>query len=1648
MSLRLLSKPIAAVSAVALGLGMLVGAAGFTASHAADNTGITIVNPKIQASDRDLKVDPTDPVLKVGNVARLSFDWDASTADPRSGQSFTIGFGDNFLGAPTSASKIDTFDLVLPTGEIVGDCKLTQPTFVCTFNNKLDELRAKGGIEVKGSAKILVSAIRENNDSFVNMNLNGSITRVGLPRGEALVRPGMTPYTAVKLSKSLVPTAANQRNLGYTISFSVEKLNEDRLKRGLAPLAGDGQTIQTIVLEDTLGPGQELGNNITLNRMIEGTRKDEPTGAFLPAWVASPLASILKGSIAEGFTVTADPQDFPGKTAVNITLTGPFKTGVVYTVVPSVHANTSPKGVIYGYMYSNAVTDRDTGVGTRAERALNAAAQVTVTMKQGWATMTLGKEVSGTGLGHIVDPVSPYEFDIAFTLPGDGVAADFDQAYRDRVSNQQATFEAGLTQEWPGVTFNPDKKGGKGTLSVAAGVTPAALAALPAGTTITITEKDRALTPGAQWKNPVFSIDGVDSAPSATKSHTMVLADRQVAKIRVKNTVEKQKGRLAIRKTTAGDGGKGATHAYTFEYACSDGTTGAARGIQGNGTVYPVNGANGQPLELPVGTKCTIAEDVTKAVIEGLSLENPPALAKVEIQDGQQAVAEFHNVYVPGVTFSVTKKVVGADPGAKKFKLSYVCAKGDKEIAGTLAEVGANGTAQSSLVPAGSKCSITEDIADAAIAGFDLAFSGPNGASLDVTVGGANTIEVTNTYTPRHGSIKISKQVNGLDGTPEADRSFEISVSCPSLAQPKVVNLKNGESATVDGLLEGERCKIAEVDADITKMDRETVITPTFVTIKHNDGTDESVAKVAVTNTYTPKPGSLTVTKNLDVAIGTPFANEKFTINVSCDSNPAINETLSLGHDEKKTISNIPAGSVCTVTEDAPDKDGYTKRVELPADTTIRPGEESSVVVTNIYDEKPGTLVIRKVLNDPKGAITAGTTFPISYECGPAITGTVNLAANAEHRVENVPAGLTCTVTETPTAVDGFTPRVDIQGSPVEITRNAASTVTVTNSYDEKPGTLVITKKLVDPNGAIAQGTTFPISYNCGDGANMSGTVNLAADGEHRVENIPAGRTCTVSEAATKVDGFTETVNIQGSPVQITRNANASVTVTNTYTRDTGSLVIAKNLVAPDNAPFAGHEFEIGYSCDADGFRNKTVNVAGGNSVTVDGIPSGTVCTVTETAPTFEGYTGAADIDHQQVAIAKGAASNVTVTNTYTRDKGSLSITKKVEAEDGAPFAGRAFDITYTCGDPANPVTTGTVSLANGASETISDIPTGTECVVEESVASAHQKGYANTVAIEPARQVIAKDAVAAVTVTNRYAPLSGSFVISKSVAGDGAEKAKGKTFTFDYECTDLYGASQGKKTVELADGANVSIDTRPGSCVISEQAAPIENTSHEVAFVVNGQDYGKGPITIDIPEAGEPVNVGVVNTYSLDRGIFTIAKTVTGVPSAASNTFEFDYVCTGGATGKVQVKGDGVPVQAGDPMPVGTECTFTENASVAEIPGYNLVVPDPQKGVISAQDDVVALEFLNAYSKKPVVTPEQPKPDQPKPEQPQADQGKTNPKAGGKAGTDSPKADASGKRAPGKLASTGSTAMTVVGTAAVALILGGLITWMVRRRK
>ena len=744
----------------------------------------------------------------------------------------------------------------------------------------------------------------------------------------------------------------------------------------------------------------------------------------------------------------------------------------------------------------------------------------------------------------------------------------------------------------------------------------------------------------------------------------------------------------------------------------------------------------------------------------------------------------------------------------------------------------------------------------------------------------------------------------------------------------------------------------------------------------------------------------------------------------------------------------LPVGSTCTVTEDQVNANvpGYDLAVEEKTVTVTNADLNPTATLENTYTERVGSIqLVKEAVGFATDAERDEKTFPVTVSCLlEEEPRTVNLKHNKPEVIANIREGDICTISEDKAAaeVDGYTLASPVIDQPkVTVVNGQTHRVNVTNTYTQKPASLIITKKLVDPKGAIQAGTTFPITYNCGEGENMSGTVNLAADGQHRVENIPAGRTCTVTETPAEVNGFTPSVNIEGSPTVVAAGATANVVVTNTYTEKPGALKITKTLTAPEGAPFAQEKFTINYSCDVDGFRDKTVSLGNGQSETITGIPAGTVCTVSENVPTAPGYTGVVTIDNDEVTIQRGVEAAVEVTNTYTRDLGSLVITKKVEAEDNAPFAGRAFDITYTCGDAQNPVKSGTVSLANGGSETIGDIPTGTECAIAEDAVKAGQKGYAHVVTIDQPTVVITKDEPVTATVTNRYTPLAGSFMISKSVLGDGAAKAKDKVFTFTYECMDLYGTSQGKKSVEIAEGTSKSLETRPGTCVISEEAALIEHTQHELAFVVDGQDQGKGPVTITVPENGEPIDVKALNTYTLDRGIFTVKKTVEGLPNAADKQFTFEYSCTGDVTGKVNVAGDGVAVQAGNAIPVGTECTFTENVASAQVEGFNVVVPEAQKGMITAGDEVVELSFVNSYTEKPAPQPEQPKPNPPTQDQPKPD-------GSGKSKVDSPKTQASGKQADGKLASTGSTAMTVVAVAAATLILGAAVTWMVRRRK
>lgn len=707
------------------------------------------------------------------------------------------------------------------------------------------------------------------------------------------------------------------------------------------------------------------------------------------------------------------------------------------------------------------------------------------------------------------------------------------------------------------------------------------------------------------------------------------------------------------------------------------------------------------------------------------------------------------------------------------------------------------------------------------------------------------------------------------------------------------------------------------------------------------------------------------------------------------------------------TVSFVAAGSVTVSMRQGEGTFSITKKIvsdyanqvnagvsfdvafdyELPPNTTAAqypnwtPPVNESGGSTLSADQRTGTATMK---------VTRGQTisFPIPFPTGTVIS---NLREDISKANRVLPDGyvwkdpkftIGSTATTSLTIGDQTTTKVDLL--------NTVGVGVADNGFQ-------VVKKASGAEGAAAK--KFSFSYTCtlpDNTTTKSGQITDVPGDETPVaspEEFPVGTTCKVTEdtAGAGIDGYTlDPAGHDTQSVTIGRVSAPTVTATftNTYTRDTGRFSVTKKVAgdAGDKAP-ASYTFD--YTCKADGKDPMTGTIVVGKGETKESgeIPVGYLCTVKEHVDKdqagtayLEGYT--LDVTTgADVTIAKGAVSNIDVTNTYTLNKGTFSV-KKVVA--GATFTGadNTFTVQYTCTHNSVALTdeqkAGSLTLTgNGTAVTSPSLPFGTSCTIEETKSSAQRAGYA--VATDyTAGQVTVGTATPSpeVTVTNKYAPLKGGFVISKTVDGDGAALAKDTQFTFDYTCTPLTGAAQVKGTVVVKGGENGAVTDVPvGSCSVSERDATIDGASLNTVLTVDGSSDGvnNGTAVFNVKD-GVTVKVAATNTYVLDRGSFSVAKTVVGgADSFTKDTFVFDYVCTDGTEGRLDVPGDGTAVE-GPRVPTGTECTVTERAQTANRDGYTVTseLSDNGKVTISQKDAVVAVTATNTYTPVPKVPSKQ----------------------------------------------------------------------------
>ena len=786
-------------------------------------------------------------------------------------------------------------------------------------------------------------------------------------------------------------------------------------------------------------------------------------------------------------------------------------------------------------------------------------------------------------------------------------------------------------------------------------------------------------------------------------------------------------------------------------------------------------------------------------------------------------------------------------------------------------------------------------------------------------------------------SVKLFYQCNAdsVDGAVKANTDTELTV--------------NTDGMLVDGAVfhAGTECKVTrEANADIADYGIAATGLNTAVTIAEGKAASNIAA---VTNTYTKQAGTFQVKKVVaDPKPADAPASVKLFYQCNADS---VDGAVKANTDTELTANtdgtpvdgaSFPVGTECKVTREADEAvvDHTVKADGLNTAVTLKEGKvtDNIATVTNTYIQKIGTFQMKKLINAPAddAAFVAPKTVKFTYTCNAdSVDKTVKAGVATEVSVpvgdtpvdgSVFPVGTKCTVAqESEHAVAGYNSVPAGLTQPVTITEGtvANNIATVTNTYTKQVGSFSVTKVVTADPTIIDLNPDHEYSFNyvcTKDGAEVAkGELKVNGDKTVKSPDIPVGASCTVTEdeasARGAVDNAVLDVKVSG-PAVITENTTTPVTVTNKYTRATSSFTVKKKV---EGLPDPGaKEFSFLYKCVyGEDIKADEIKVKGNGETTVEDVPAGSECTVTENvdAAKQDGYTMV--VDNAEQKFDQGTQpTTVLFTNVYTKDTGSLSVTKSLKDPDGVA-AGKKFNFAYVCEhkDPAQRKE-GTFQLGAGESTTIDDIAAGSTCTITEKDADVKGADLA-TSGLDSV--VIVKGKTHDVIATNDYSAWRGSVELSKTLAGSGKDLAavKDKKFNVSYVCalgTDKKEVKKG--TVEVIAGTPATIDdVRYGAtCEFAEDTA-----NAEVPGAMFDKNSSVTSATATISSKDTAATANLVNVYNV-KGKVTLTKAVEGLAAGVDGNKSRDY----------EIEASWKDPQSGDTK---TETYKVANGTFAELP-------------------------------------------------------------------------------------------------------------------
>ena len=961
---------------------------------------------------------------------------------------------------------------------------------------------------------------------------------------------------------------------------------------------------------------------------------------------------------------------------------------------------------------------------------------------------------------------------------------------------------------------------------------------------------------------------------------------------------------------------------FSLSYECK-GTTGSP--VSGN-VIVP---ANGDPVAVKNGIKagmtCTIKEDKNSTAVTGANfksltfgqsgllpaniLENSAAGFKFKVPtNNATVVVTAKNLYEHKMgSFKLTKKVKadGANPlKDKAFAFRVTC--GDEDPVTVNLKNGETWTSKSYL--ADTECMIHEFNPSNAAVTNTVSYTnaqslGGDDAKVVIKEGAEPKVEVvaTNTVKANYGKFSVTKTVDG-DAKAEP-ATFTFDYKCDDDAKTNgTLDLKAGETKTVDNVLVGTTCYIKEKPVEIDGV----TVTPSWVTdLANATGTNAGfkqftipeqkdgkaqVLKLEAKNTLDYDKASFTIKKVVQGgAVFEPGATFKFTYSCTAPNGKTYTQATPFGSQAK------------------------AKFIE------VAPGQESAAIVVP-KDSKCSVA-------EPKAQLDATNKQLVN-----------DLNANPLKYVSTsfVPAGK------------------DLASGEQTVTQGNVFQFAATNVYTEKMTGFKFYKAALTGNNAGNHTEQFYFNYSCQTpaGAVKNGVgYDLSAGSDPvKVEKLPVGTKCVVWEkpAVAKANEKATTTWIVGTakPVEgkevkpFDTNASAQpngvaftvdkedealmVGATNDFTVSDTKLVVSKTIVAGEDTNVDSKTVELSATCkyptdNADHvimkdkpFKNtdKAEFTADVNGVK---IPVGATCTITESADSAkvaghiwtvqmkEGKNSISKTATGSVTLDTTAGKNVEVINTYERELGKFKIIKAVTAAKNITVK-ESYDFSYTCSDPkvATQKVEGKVTgVTDKGYKFAENIPVGYKCHITEDQAGAKtEEGSTLSATLSDNDFVVGKDKVVEVNVTNTYSDVNGKFSVKKVIAADSTAAITNGSYNFEYWCVTPDESKIGTQDAPIkfnveAGKTWTSGDIPTGSKCSIREVTPSGNTAGiaaEVSWSLNESTTMKGVEPTPYTAVGAKDNF-VFGAEGTTAGKFTIGKDGSTTGLTATNKLTYKEV-------------------------------------------------------------------------------------------------------------------------------------------------------------